>query len=144
MINDDTIKLLRECNAGVKMGVSSIDEVLEHVTADKLRILLVEYKDAHEKLGNRTHVLLNKYHDDEKDPHPIAKVMSWMKINMKLMQDEKDAHIADLITDGCNMGIKSLCRYLNQYKAADEESKSITKELIKIEEELMVKLRPYL
>ena len=27
MINDDTIKLLRECNSGVKMGVISLDRV---------------------------------------------------------------------------------------------------------------------
>ena len=28
MMNNDTIELLKECNAEVKMGVSSIDEVL--------------------------------------------------------------------------------------------------------------------
>ena len=28
MIEQDTIKLLRECDAGIKMGVGSIDEVL--------------------------------------------------------------------------------------------------------------------
>ena len=33
MISPDTIKLLRECDAGIKMGVSSIDEVLGYVHA---------------------------------------------------------------------------------------------------------------
>lgn len=32
MIEQDTIRLLRECDAGIKMGVSSIDEVLEYVS----------------------------------------------------------------------------------------------------------------
>ena len=31
MIQEDTVKLLRECNAGIKMGVSSLDEVLPKV-----------------------------------------------------------------------------------------------------------------
>jgi hypothetical protein len=31
MIRKDTIKLLRECDAGVKMGVDSINEVLSFV-----------------------------------------------------------------------------------------------------------------
>ena len=31
MIEPDTIKLLRECDAGIKMGISSIEEVLEYV-----------------------------------------------------------------------------------------------------------------
>lgn len=67
-----------------------------------------------------------------------------MKTNMKMAMEETDHTIADLITDGCNMGVKSLSRYLNQYAAADEQSKDITKKLIRIEEDLAVKMRDYL
>ena len=74
----------------------------------------------------------------------MAKSMSWMKTEVKLAVNQSDGTIADLITDGCNMGIKSLSRYLNQFKAADEESKDITKRLIKQEEELAVSMRGYL
>ena len=31
MIEQDTIRLLRECDAGVKMGIAAIDEVLSDV-----------------------------------------------------------------------------------------------------------------
>ena len=64
--------------------------------------------------------------------------------SMKLARKESDATIADLMTDGCNMGVKSLAKYLNKYKAADEASKDITKRLIHLEEQLAVDLRPYL
>jgi len=37
MIEKDTIKLLRECDAGVKMGVSSINDVLGYVTTVTLK-----------------------------------------------------------------------------------------------------------
>jgi hypothetical protein len=63
---------------------------------------------------------------------------------MKLSVDDTDATIADLMTDGCNMGVKSLNRYLNQYKAADEVSKDIAKRLINLEEKLAVDIRQYL
>ena len=88
--------------------------------------------------------LLEEYHDYGKDPNPMAKGMSWMKTNMKLVMHESDATIADLMTDGCNMGVKSLHKYLNQYKAADEKSKDIAKKLINIEEKLTVDIRGYL
>ena len=52
--------------------------------------------------------------------------------------------IADLITDGCNMGVKSLNKYLNQYPAADSKVKDICDRLIKIEEKLGKDLRRYL
>ena len=144
MINNDTVELLKECNAGVKMGVSSIDDVLPSVKNTVLKQKLVVCKDEHEKLGNETRNLLNQYDDSGKEPNAFAKSMSWMKTNMKLSMDESDETISDLITDGCNMGVKSLNKYLNEYKAADEKAKDITKRLINLEEQLAVDIRQYL
>jgi len=144
MIEQDTIRLLRECDAGVKMGVSSIDEVLGYVHADAFKKYLSDCKQEHEKLGTEMQGLLNRYKDEGKDPNPIAKGMSWIKTNMKLVMDESDNTIADLMTDGCNMGVKSLNRYLNEYKAADEVSKDITKRLINLEERLVIDIRQFL
>ena len=74
----------------------------------------------------------------------MAKDMSWVKTNAKLTMNESDAKIADLITDGCNMGVKSPNRCLNQYKAADELSKDIAKRLINLEEKLTADIRSFL
>ena len=143
-MEQDTVKLLRECDAGVKMGISSIDDVLEHVRSDKMSKTLSKCKDEHEKLQGEIQQQLGTYKDEGKDPNPIAKGMSWVKTNVMLGFEETDATVADLITDGCNMGVKSLNRYLNQYKAADEFTKDITKRLINLEEKLAVDLRGYL
>lgn len=144
MIEQDTIKLLRECDAGIKMGVSSIDEVLEYVSDEKFKKCLETCKEKHEKLQADIQELLDKYHDEGKEPNVMAKSMSWIKTNVKLVLNESDQTIADLITDGCNMGVKSLHKYLNQYKAADEDSKDITKRLINLEEKLALDIREYL
>ncbi len=144
MVEQDTIKLLRECDAGVKMGTASIDDVLDDVTNDCFKKLLTDCKQAHNQLQDEIRQLLDKYHDDGKNPNPLAKGMSKMKTSMKLNMEHTDATIADLMTDGCNMGVKSLNRYLNQYKAADEVSKDIAKRLINLEEKLAVDIRQYL
>ncbi len=144
MIEQDTIRLLRECDAGIKMGVESIDEVLDYVRSDNLLQTLNTCKREHDKLKTEVNGLLDRYHDDGKNPNPIAQGMSFMKTNMKLVMHESDHTIADLITDGCNMGVKSLNKYLNQYEAADEVSKDITKRLINLEEKLAVDIRQYL
>lgn len=144
MVEQDTIRLLRECDAGVKMGVASIDDVLEYVGSEKLKTILTDCKSDHERLNEEIQTLLDKYKDEGKDPNPMAKGMSWMKTNVKLALNESDSTIADLITDGCNMGVKSLNKYLNEYKAADEVSKDIAKKLINLEEELAVDVRDFL
>ncbi|MBQ4333180.1 MAG: hypothetical protein IJC33_05335 [Clostridia bacterium] len=144
MIEKDTVRLLRECDAGIKMGVSSIDDVLEYVDNEQLRRFLTASKEEHNELDAELQKLLDRYGDEGKDPNPMAKSMSWMKTAVKLKLQESDATIADLMTDGCNMGVKSLSRYLNQYAAADEVSKDICKRLIRIEEKLSVQMRDYL
>ena len=144
MIEQDTIKLLRECDAGVQMGISSIDDVLDNVYLDEFKKLLTKCKEEHENLEDEIQTLLDKYHDDGKQPDALAKGMSWMKTNMKLAVKDSDATIADLMTDGCNMGVKSLNKYLNKYKAADEVSKDIAKRLINLEQQLALDIRCYL
>ncbi len=144
MIEPDTVKLLRECDAGAKMGVESIDEVLDYVHAKGLESLLVSCKSEHEKLNREIQEQLDRFGDEGKDPNPIAQKMSWLKTNVKLTMNESDHTIADLMTDGCNMGVKSLNRYLNEYAAADEVSKDITKRLIHLESQLATDMRSYL
>ena len=117
MLNGDTVKLLRECNAGTKMAVYSMDEI---------------------------HAQLEKCDDPVKEPNALAKGMSWLKTNAKLAVEESDAVCADLLTEGCNMGVKSLCRYYNQYAAADKQAQGFCKELIHLEENLAKEIRCYL
>ncbi|MBO5433057.1 MAG: hypothetical protein J6A43_03255 [Clostridia bacterium] len=144
MIEQDTVKLLRECDAGVKMGVSSIDDVLKYVYSPDLKNFLVDSKQKHNELDSEIQQELDRFKDEGKEPNPIAKSMSWLKTNMKLIVNESDGTIADLITDGCNMGVKSLNMYLNKYEAADEKSKEITKKLIDLEEKLAIDIRRFL
>jgi len=144
MENNDSIYLLKECDAGTKMAVTSIDEVLDKVHSEDLKAMLSKSKDNHEKLGNEIHSLLMEYHSEEKEPSAMAKGMSWLKTNMKLTMDNCDATIADLITDGCHMGVKSLHRYMNQYPAANDKVKKLCDKLVEIEDELCTDLRAYL
>ena len=139
MIEPDTIKLLREW-----MGVASIDNVLDHVRDNKLRQTLSDCKKEHETLDRELQNLLDRYHDQGKEPNPMAKGMSWVKTNVKLGMDGSDETIAGLMTDGCNMGVKTLNQYLNRYQAADETSKDIAKRLIRLEEQLTTDIRRFL
>lgn len=144
MVEQDTIRLLRECDSGIKMGIASIDEVMDHVKGDNLRGILHDSKSESQRLQCDLQKVLDDYHDDGKEPNPIVQGMSWVKTNWEMMMDGTDSKIAELMMDGCNMGIKSLSRYMNQYKAADERSKDIAKRLISSEERLSNDMRHYL
>lgn len=144
MEQDDTRQLLEECDAGIKTAVASIDEIKDRVQDGNLRKIFEQYKHDHEELGRRLESELNHYHSEGKDPNPMAKAMSWMKINAKMFNHPTDQEAADLMMDGCNMGIKSVCKYQNKYQAANECAKTIAKDLVDLEQKLMVELRAYL
>lgn len=142
--NNDTISLLKECDAGAKMAVATIDEILERVQDREMKRILTSSKSHHQKLEGEIKSLLTGHQSEEKEPTPMAKSMSWLKTNVKLTMDNSDATVADLITDGCNMGVKSLHKYMNQYKSADHVSRGICKHLSELEENLCKDLRTYL
>ena len=144
MIERDTIRLLRECDSGVKMGITAIDEVIGHVKGAGLKNTLSDSKHESERLQTDLQKVLHDYKDAGKDPNPMVQGMSWVKTNWEMLIDGTDSKIAELMMDGCNMGIKSLSRYMNQYKAADERSKDIAKRLISSEEKLSADMRTYL
>ena len=143
-MQNDTISLLRECNSGIKMGVNSIDQVLPYVKDYKLKKNLNACKDEHAVLGDETHKMLLKYNGSTKDPHPVARAMSSMKTMGRMIVNRTDNSVADIMTDGCNMGIKSLNKYLNRYPKADQRAKNIAERLISIEETLTNDLKAYL
>ena len=144
MPNEDTIKLLKECDAGAKMGIEGIKEVLDKVENENLKSILEKYLQDHKKLEDKIKGELDKFHDEEKEPNPIAKAMSWMKVNFKLIKGEHDKVIADLMTEGCSMGIKSICRYINQYPNALENIKKLCYDLVELEENFAKDMREYL
>ncbi len=144
MIEHDTIELMRECDAGIQMGIAAIDEVKAHAKNTEFREMLDDYQREYAELQNELQGVLHSYHDEGKDPNPVAKGMAWLKTNVMMAVKETDEEIADLLTDGCNMGIKSLNKYLNQYGAADGRSKDFTRRLIELQDRQLKELQKYL
>lgn len=140
----DTVSLLQECGSGVRMGTESIRQIEDRIQNDAMRTQLTACREKHERLGRRTDALLRKFDCPPKEPDPMARGMAWLKTNVKMMADFSDSTAADVLTDGCNMGVKSLTKYLNEYSAAAPEARAITKELIALEEQTVRELQPYL
>ncbi len=143
-MNKDTTELLKECDAGTKTAVNSIKEVLDNVQSQELMQLLQESFSEHQSIGDELHAILDSEGENGKDPNPMARAMSWLKINFKMMEKPNDKTIANLMFDGCSMGVKQLSEYLNEYSAADERAVSLAKRLIKEEEMLGKNLKIYL
>lgn len=140
----DNIKLLKECDAGVKMGINGIAQVKDKAYGENLKNLLDSYEDQHEKLYEIINRKLSECDETKKDPNLWGEAGSWISTNIKMMFNDDDEKIADLMIDGCNMGIKSVSRYMNKYSNASKEVMDIANDVIVLEQHFMNELRQYL
>ena len=144
MQKQDTCQLLKECNSGIKMAVDAIREVLPNVKNEELRKKLTACEKEHEKLGDETHSLLLKNHAKDEEPGIMAKGMSWIKTNLTMSVNPGDDTIANLISTGCDMGVRTLQKYLNDCQNASDQAKALVKKVFNLEEDLSVDMRAYL
>jgi len=144
MAENDTVRLLRECDAGLRMGSDSLEEMAGYVKDPGLKKKLLDSKCEHEQLISEVERELADKGETGKEPALMAKSMSWIKTNVKLATDYSDSTVADLIYDGCFMGMKSLHRYKNQYVGADDTSKELTNRIINVEARLTENVQTYL
>lgn len=140
----DSIYLLKECDAGAKMAMASLDDVKDRTQNTELQKILLESRQQHELIMEEIHKLLDSIGTGEKEPNPMARSMSAVKTGVKMGLDDSDQTVADLITDGCGMGIKSLHKYLNQYVAAETIARAVCRMLIAVEEQLVCDIKRFL
>lgn len=143
-MSEDTIKLLKECDAGCKMATDSIAQVEKYVEKEALKKLLDQYQKKHEKLKEEITEQLQKFQKEEQEPDKLASAFAWITTEMKLLMKDNSHQIAKIMMDGCNMGIQSVSEYLNQYPQASQESKSLAKKLVETEEMFMKELKKFL
>lgn len=143
-MDKQTVCLLRECSSGCKMAINSLDQVRDFVKEEKMHQLLNTYNKKHKALEEEIGKQLEKNAEQEMEPKSTATVFSRITTEMKLMLHDDSSQIAKLLMDGCNMGIQSIGKFLNQYEQASAESRSLAKKLIHMEEQLMKELKAFL
>lgn len=143
-MQEDTRRLLQECNSGCKMAINSMQQLQEYTTDEGLAELIRKSTERHEKLEAESAKHLEENGEREKEPTMMASTMSWLTTEMKMMIKRSDTEIAKIIMNGCNMGIQSIVEKAHEYKNASPESKKLAEQLVKEEENLMRELKKYL
>ncbi len=137
ILNQDTVNLLKECNAGCKMAIESLEQLREYARSEGLQQIIKKGLDDHIKLEEKTHRLLNEAGKQDKEVNPMVKAFSWLQSEFKLSMDTGEHQVASIITDGCNKGIKTLTESENKYANADGEARRYCEDLKQIESKMV-------
>lgn len=140
----ETEKLLRECTSGLKMGEHALGLAISQTKNSDLKSTLEDAIKTHAIISDEARKMLFSAHKREKEPSPLLLMMSDTKMKARMMINGSSATIASLITDGCNMGAKTISHYLNIYSDASDQAKSLANRIITAEDDLRHRLRSYL
>ena len=141
---NDTIKLLKDCDSGLVMAISSLKHVKHEAKADNFTNMLDKYYKNHMRIKKDIDKKLIEYNTTTDDINPFAEAMANMKITLKLTTNHTDNKIADLMIDGCNMGIKSVSKYMNKYSNAKQDIMQLANDIVVLEQNFSNELRQYL
>lgn len=139
-----TVKLLKECNAGCKMAINSMERLKDFLMNADLEQTLTASKEQHKKLEEESSKLLADMGECGQQPDKLAAAFSWITTEVKLMVKDDSTQIAKILMNGCNMGIQSISECMNQCPDASHDSIAVAKKLVKCEEKLMENLKQYL
>jgi hypothetical protein len=120
-----------------------MNQVMDYVSDGELKRIIDRSKAEHRKVESEADNLLARFGQYSKEPEMMAKAMSWISTEMKMMMRDDDKQAAKIMMDGCNMGIQSISGSINQYSGAIASSVTIAKELVKIEEDFRDELKKY-
>lgn len=143
-LNHDTVSLLQECSSGCKMAMDSISQIKDKVEDNQLRQIMDKYYSGHSQLEAECRQLLNDVGQPDKEPGIMATTMANISSSVKMMMQDDKKKAAEILTDGCNMGVKSLSGYINEYRHADSKSTAIAEKLRRLEENMIGDLQPIL
>ena len=132
-MEEHTVDLLRECDSGCAMAAESLEQIRDFVSDQK-----------HQDLDLRIKKTLSAMEEQGKEPGKMASAWSWMSTEMRMMAKGGDKEAASIVTDGCNMGIKTICGYKNQYSGASKAAMELADELTGMEEKLREQMKRFL
>ena len=140
-MEEHTVDLLRECDSGCAMAAESLEQIRDFVSDQGLWNEITASYEKHQDLDLRIKKTLRAMEEQGKEPGKMASAWSWMSTEMRMMAKGGDKEAASIVTDGCNMGIKTICGYKNQYSGASKAAMELADELTGMEEKLREQMK---
>ena len=135
------------CPTGIArtyMAAESLEQIRDMVSDQELWKDITESYEKHQELDAKIKKTLSAMEEEGKEPGKMASAWSWMSTEMRMLAKGGDKEAASIVTDGCNMGIKTICGYKNQYSGASKAVMEIADGLTGLEENLRDCMKKFL
>lgn len=140
------LNVLDEINKGATMGMDAIEFIEKKVGDENFRNVLNTEYSKYQEISNRANDLYAKFPTD-KEPHETSamnKIMTWWGVQMKVMTDQSNSNISELLMNGTNMGIIEGRRLINQNPNINKDIHTLLCDFVKMQEDSVETLKNFL
>ena len=141
---NDTIELLNFISQNAKMGVETLSRLVQITQEEEFKNYLTEYLDGYQSFLSDADKRLKKKKEESKDLSPMAKVMSYLSLSFNTMIDKSPSHVAEMVMQGCSMGIIDITKRIKQYSGAEKTALTLAEKLLKFEQKNFSRLQKFL
>jgi hypothetical protein len=134
---NDTAKLLRESCRGCKYATESITIAMDYAKDKKIKNTLASYNSTHQAIKHKMQAKIHEAGLSEASHPSMPAAMAKLHMNLSLTLNPSDSKIADLMINGCSMGMKSISKLKNKHPKASPEAHVLADELILAEKNMI-------
>jgi len=141
---NQTEKLLQSIVENGRMGEDACDQLLSRTQDMKMREELMLEK---QQYADSVREAEQKLCEMGVHPHPkgmMARMGMWMGMQMNTISDRSASHIADMLIQGCTMGIVEITKARNSCSEADAQAQGIASNMITKQQEAIDRLKAFL
>lgn len=142
MLND--VELLQMIAKNSQMGCKGIEDILPYTKIEEFRKALEAQKEEYGKIYKDAERLILERNEKLEDISPVAKMSTKTMTMMKTMQDDSEAHLAEMMYQGSAMGVTKILRNQKEYAGSNPKIKDLAQRLLKTEENNMEQMRKFL
>ena len=132
--NQNTVDFLSEIYRGAKMGVETINSMLNKVNDNKIYDELKYQLRSYDEIANEAHAELSKRNHAPKDISTMNKLSAKMSVGINTVISNNPSHIADMLIKGNTMGVTGIRKSLNSHQDADPQIQALADRFIKLEQ----------
>lgn len=140
----DDQEILKEVQKNSRMAIKAIDTIMDKVSNDDLAYELARENLIYSSLHNKAVDTLVRKKAQTYRSSNLDDMMLEGGIHMNTIWNTSTSKIAELMIRGCNTGMTSMWKVMNQYKQATDMSMEVAKEFLDFETKSIERLKKYL
>ena len=143
----ENIELLNYIYSDAKMGRDTTTSLMKEIESkdNKIKDVVEDIINSYDDFTKKSESKLKMLNADLKDPSLFISISAEVGIKFKMLKDNSDSAIAEMLIRGLTMGELAMTKKIENYKKdSDKDILDLAKEFKNFQSNAIVKLKKYL